>query len=267
MVHVISPISPVKRGPIGGRPASLPRPPGRRSRPREVAGELREAVRSGRLPAGTRLPAVAVTSPAISPSRAGWSWRRTSSSSPRGSWSPGSGPGRPWPPSRWRSPRRRPTPPATSAGGRPRPTSAPFPRQAWSAAYRHVLATLPHDALDYGDPGGVPELGSELAAYLKRVRAARAEPENVVVVTGVAQGVVAGRPGAGAVAAGHRAADERAADAAPAAGPGPSWSGSRWTTRGSTSPSWPAAGPRGCCSPRRTTIRPGWCCRRAAGPS
>ena len=71
-----------------------------------------------------------------------------------------------------------------------RPTSpdlAMFPRQRWLAAVRHVLATVPHDGLDYGDPGGVPELRAELAAYLRRVRAADATPENVVVVSGVAQ--------------------------------------------------------------------------------
>lgn len=71
-----------------------------------------------------------------------------------------------------------------------RPTSpdlSMFPRQRWLAAVRHVLATLPHDALDYGDPGGVPELREELAAYLRRVRAADASAEDVVIVSGVAQ--------------------------------------------------------------------------------
>jgi GntR family transcriptional regulator/MocR family aminotransferase len=73
-----------------------------------------------------------------------------------------------------------------------RPTSPDlgcFPRQAWLGAVRHVLATVPNDALDYGDPGGVPELREELAGYLRRVRAADAVPDNVVVVTGVAQGL------------------------------------------------------------------------------
>jgi len=71
-----------------------------------------------------------------------------------------------------------------------RPTSpdlSMFPRQRWLAAVRHVLATAPHDALDYGDPGGVPQLRAELAAYLRRVRGADAAPENVVIVSGVAQ--------------------------------------------------------------------------------
>ncbi|MFF0773982.1 PLP-dependent aminotransferase family protein [Nonomuraea wenchangensis] len=73
-----------------------------------------------------------------------------------------------------------------------RPTSpdlAHFPRQRWLAAVRHVLTTVPSDALDYGDPGGVPELREELAGYLRRVRAADVRPENLVVVGGVAQGL------------------------------------------------------------------------------
>ncbi|MEW9553571.1 PLP-dependent aminotransferase family protein [Nonomuraea sp. NPDC050783] len=73
-----------------------------------------------------------------------------------------------------------------------RPTSpdlAHFPRQRWLAAVRHVLTTVPSDALDYGDPGGVPELREELAGYLRRVRAADVRPENLVIVGGVAQGL------------------------------------------------------------------------------
>ncbi|MGI5154579.1 PLP-dependent aminotransferase family protein [Microbispora sp. CA-102843] len=73
-----------------------------------------------------------------------------------------------------------------------RPTSpdlGAFPRQAWLAAVRHVLATLPNDAFDYGDPGGVPALRRELAAYLGRVRAADTPADHVMIVTGVAQGL------------------------------------------------------------------------------
>ncbi|WP_436787581.1 PLP-dependent aminotransferase family protein [Yinghuangia sp. YIM S10712] len=64
-----------------------------------------------------------------------------------------------------------------------------FPRGAWLAATRHALATVPHSRLSYGDPGGVPELRTALAAYLGRVRAAIASPDRIVVVGGVAQGV------------------------------------------------------------------------------
>ncbi|MEV0615034.1 PLP-dependent aminotransferase family protein [Nonomuraea sp. NPDC050404] len=73
-----------------------------------------------------------------------------------------------------------------------RPTSPDlghFPRERWLAAVRHVLTTVPSGAFDYGDPGGVPELREELAAYLRRVRAADVRPENLIIVGGVAQGL------------------------------------------------------------------------------
>ncbi|MFC7592693.1 PLP-dependent aminotransferase family protein [Nonomuraea antimicrobica] len=73
-----------------------------------------------------------------------------------------------------------------------RPTSPDlghFPRERWLAAVRHVLTTVPSDALDYGDPGGVPELREELAGYLRRVRAADVRPEHLIIVGGVAQGL------------------------------------------------------------------------------
>ena len=54
---------------------------------------------------------------------------------------------------------------------------------------RQVLAELPHEALGYADAGGVPELRAELAAYLRRVRAADVSAERLVVVNGVAQGM------------------------------------------------------------------------------
>jgi GntR family transcriptional regulator/MocR family aminotransferase len=69
------------------------------------------------------------------------------------------------------------------------PDLSAFPRRAWLSATRQVMRTLPHAALGYGDPGGVPELRSELAAYLRRVRAADAAAERLVVTNGVAQGL------------------------------------------------------------------------------
>ena len=69
------------------------------------------------------------------------------------------------------------------------PDLAAFPRQAWLAAMRQVMKVAPHDALGYADPGGVPELRAELAAYLRRVRAADVGAGRLVVVGGVAQGL------------------------------------------------------------------------------
>ncbi|NUW43564.1 aminotransferase-like domain-containing protein [Nonomuraea rhodomycinica] len=64
-----------------------------------------------------------------------------------------------------------------------------FPRERWLAALRDALAIIPSDALDYGDPAGIPELREELAGYLRRVRAADVDPANLVIVGGVAQGL------------------------------------------------------------------------------
>ena len=74
------------------------------------------------------------------------------------------------------------------------PDLAAFPRQAWVAATRRVLAGLPAARLGYGDPAGTPELRAALAAYLGRVRGVLAAPDRVIVCTGFGQalGLVAG---------------------------------------------------------------------------
>ncbi|MDP9848995.1 PLP-dependent aminotransferase family protein [Streptosporangium lutulentum] len=69
------------------------------------------------------------------------------------------------------------------------PDLSAFPRERWLASMRKAITTLPADALDYGDPGGIRELREELAAYLRRVRAADVTPDNLVIVGGVAQGL------------------------------------------------------------------------------
>jgi GntR family transcriptional regulator/MocR family aminotransferase len=67
------------------------------------------------------------------------------------------------------------------------PDLSAFPRRAWSAAIRHVLATMPDAALDYGEPHGDSELRAELAAYLVRVRGVA--PAELVVTGGYTQGL------------------------------------------------------------------------------
>lgn len=62
-----------------------------------------------------------------------------------------------------------------------------FPRSAWAATYRSVLRRLPHSALGYPDPRGLPELREALAALLTRRRGVVADPERLVVCSGVAQ--------------------------------------------------------------------------------
>ncbi|MBX7547340.1 PLP-dependent aminotransferase family protein [Streptomyces sp. NPDC004232] len=66
------------------------------------------------------------------------------------------------------------------------PDLAAFPRAAWLKAARRALATAPHDALGYGDPRGRPELRTALAGYLARVRGVRTDPETLIVTSGFA---------------------------------------------------------------------------------
>ncbi|MYS51501.1 aminotransferase class I/II-fold pyridoxal phosphate-dependent enzyme, partial [Streptomyces sp. SID6013] len=60
-------------------------------------------------------------------------------------------------------------------------------RSAWAAAQRSVLTDLPHESLGYPDPRGLPRLRSALAELLARRRGVVADPERIVVVSGVAQ--------------------------------------------------------------------------------
>lgn len=65
-----------------------------------------------------------------------------------------------------------------------RPDVTTFPRSAWVAATRAVLADLPHEDLAYGDHRGHRQARQVLAAYLARVRAVRTTPDLIVVTSG-----------------------------------------------------------------------------------
>ena len=67
------------------------------------------------------------------------------------------------------------------------PDLSAFPRAAWLRAERAVLDEITAADLGYGDPGGTPRLRAELAGWLARTRGVRAEPDDVIVVNGVAQ--------------------------------------------------------------------------------
>lgn len=69
------------------------------------------------------------------------------------------------------------------------PDLGAFPRGAWLASVRSALATAPSNRLGYLDGRGVPELREGLAAYLNRVRATAADPANTLVCAGFAQGL------------------------------------------------------------------------------
>jgi GntR family transcriptional regulator / MocR family aminotransferase len=64
-----------------------------------------------------------------------------------------------------------------------------FPRQAWAAAMRRVLAEAPDEAFGYADPRGRAELRAALAGYLGRARAVHATAATVQVCTGAGHGL------------------------------------------------------------------------------
>jgi GntR family transcriptional regulator / MocR family aminotransferase len=68
------------------------------------------------------------------------------------------------------------------------PDLAGFPRDRWLRSLRAALGESPLDAVGYGDPRGVPRLRETLADYLGRVRGAAADAENMLVCTGFMQG-------------------------------------------------------------------------------
>jgi GntR family transcriptional regulator / MocR family aminotransferase len=69
------------------------------------------------------------------------------------------------------------------------PDLAGFPRDRWLRSLRSAWRETPLDAVGYGDPRGVPALRAALADYLARVRGAAADPEHLLVCTGFRQGL------------------------------------------------------------------------------
>ncbi|HEY1919886.1 MAG TPA: PLP-dependent aminotransferase family protein, partial [Streptosporangiaceae bacterium] len=67
------------------------------------------------------------------------------------------------------------------------PDLAAFPRAAWLRAERTVLAGLSAAEFGYSDPRGAPTLRRAVTRWLARNRGIRADPDEVIVVCGVAQ--------------------------------------------------------------------------------
>ena len=86
------------------------------------------------------------------------------------------------------------------------PDLSSFPRGDWAWAVHEACGAVPSADLGYGDPRGSAVLREVLAGYLRRVRAAAADPALMVVSTGFAQGVnlvlraLASQAGVGVVA-------------------------------------------------------------------
>jgi GntR family transcriptional regulator/MocR family aminotransferase len=70
-----------------------------------------------------------------------------------------------------------------------RPDVSQFPRAAWLRTLRTVLAHAPNERLNYSDGRGAPELRVALAEYLNRVRGTWATPDQVIACNGFAQGI------------------------------------------------------------------------------
>jgi GntR family transcriptional regulator/MocR family aminotransferase len=69
------------------------------------------------------------------------------------------------------------------------PNLAEFPRAQWLTAARRALTAAPHDAFGYGDTAGRMELRTVLADYLARSRGVYVEPERVVICAGFHHGL------------------------------------------------------------------------------
>ncbi|MFJ3163152.1 MocR-like pyridoxine biosynthesis transcription factor PdxR [Streptomyces kanasensis] len=169
---------------------------------------LREAVRSGRLAPGTRLPSSRTLAADLGVARntvadayaelvaEGWLTARQGSGTrvarraaplpARRAQAAGDTSPLPWQRARARARTGRPL--HTLHPGTPDLGS--FPRAEWLKASRRALADAPHDAFGYGDPRGRPELRAALAEYLARARGVHADPGRVVVCSGFVHGLM-----------------------------------------------------------------------------
>ena len=159
----------------------------------QLEAGLRDAIRDGRLQAGERLPSTRELARELGTSRglvqecygqllaegyltsqAGSATRVAAGARPASA-EPSPGP---------------PAPPRLVADFRSGvPDLASFPRGDWAWATREACRTVPTPDLDYGDPRGSVVLRQVVAGYLRRVRAAAADPDRIVVCTGFAQGL------------------------------------------------------------------------------
>ncbi|MDQ1015670.1 MocR-like pyridoxine biosynthesis transcription factor PdxR [Streptomyces afghaniensis] len=156
---------------------------------------LREAIRSGRLAPGTRLPPYRGLAQDLGIARntvadayselveEGWLLAR------QGSGTRVAQRATPFHPHQARRPRR-PTRRSVLHDLMPSsPDAAAFPRAAWLTSARRAVAAAPNDAFGVGDPRGREELRETLAEYLARARGVRTDPGRIVLCSGFAHGL------------------------------------------------------------------------------
>jgi GntR family transcriptional regulator/MocR family aminotransferase len=160
----------------------------------QLEDQFRQAIRSGRLGAGQRVPSSRALAKALSLSRGlvqecyaqlqaegylvtrgGSATRVATAAATR------TVPARPLPASR---------PAQMVADFRSGvPDLGSFARETWAWAIREACRAAPNTDLDYGDPAGIPRPREVLAAYLRRVRAMDATASRLIVCSGMAQGL------------------------------------------------------------------------------
>ena len=173
----------------------------------QLEASLREAIRGGRLRAGERLPSSRELARELSVSRGmvqecygqllaeGYLTSRTGSatrvagiSGQQAGDQAMAGPAVLSPPAP--PPGRHPPEPPLIADFQPGvPDLSSFPRTDWAWAVKQACIQAASADLGYGDPRGSSELREVLAGYLRRVRAAAASPERMIISTGFAQGI------------------------------------------------------------------------------
>jgi GntR family transcriptional regulator/MocR family aminotransferase len=153
---------------------------------------LREAIRDGRLPAGSRLPSSRALASELGISRGVITTAYEQLAAEGYLDSRQGAPVRVAGGVRTQGPRP-PAPPLEAklaydfAPGLP--DLAGFPRDRWLRSVRTAWRETALDAVGYGDPRGAPELREALAEYLGRARGAAPDPEHVIVCTGFRQGL------------------------------------------------------------------------------
>ena len=165
---------------------------------RQIETSIRDAIRAGRLPRGSSLPPSRVLAADLGVSRGVVveAYQQLASEGYLASYAGGytqvasGAAGAPVPapaqPAGLRLAREAPPRIDLSYG---RADVSSFPRAAWLRAIRGALASAPNDLFGYLAGSGVPQLRTAIAGYLNRVRGTVAEPDQVVICTGYAQGI------------------------------------------------------------------------------